>query len=296
MTEEKSQKPSYNDLEKKIRKLENQVKANVNAKKAFTEINDRYCRFLETVSNYVYTVDIEKGQPATAMHSPNCIAVTGYTPEEYDDNPDLWLKMVHTDDRQYVIDHTNRIHLGELIPPLEHRIYHKDASIRWIRNTIVPRFDDDGTLIAYDALVSDITELKKSEQEKGQLQAQLRQMQKMEAIGTLAGGIAHDFNNILGAILGFGSLAMEELGENHTARADLEQVLLAGNRAKDLVRQILTFSRQTEQDRHPLQVHLIIKETIKLLRASIPSTIISFQRSTPKAVRYWLIPQRFIKS
>lgn len=112
-----------------------------------------------------------------------------------------------------------------------------------------------------------------AEKERETLQKQVRQMQKMEAIGTLAGGIAHDFNNILTAILGFGDLLKYEVKENDPAQESLQQIIKAGNRAKDLVRQILTFSRQREQQRQPLHAHLIVKEAIKLLKASIPSTI-----------------------
>ncbi len=103
--------------------------------------------------------------------------------------------------------------------------------------------------------------------------AELRQAQKMEAIGTLAGGIAHDFNNILSAIFGFTQLAQMREKNNPKLCQDLEQVHNAAIRAKDLVQQILTFSRQGEQERHAIQIHLIVKEAIKLLRASIPSTI-----------------------
>ncbi len=112
----------------------------------------------------------------------------------------------------------------------------------------------------------DITEIKS-------LETQLRQVQKMEAIGTLAGGIAHDFNNILSAILGYGELVKDYLKNEKTAYKMQEQVLSAVGRAKDLVNQILLFSRQTETEIGPVQPHLIVKEALKLLRASIPSTI-----------------------
>ena len=109
--------------------------------------------------------------------------------------------------------------------------------------------------------------------EKSNLESQLRQAQKMEAIGTLAGGIAHDFNNILTPIFGYTNLAFDKIPEGNSARDDLEHVNLAAKRAKDLVYQILAFSRQAPQEPIPIKTQHIIKESLKLLRSSIPTTI-----------------------
>ncbi len=105
------------------------------------------------------------------------------------------------------------------------------------------------------------------------MEESLRQSQKMEAIGTLAGGIAHDFNNILAAILGYTELAQESLSIDSSVSPHLNQVMTAGMRAKALVNQILAFSRKTEGDLKPVQIHLIVNEALKLLRSSIPTTI-----------------------
>jgi signal transduction histidine kinase/ActR/RegA family two-component response regulator len=102
---------------------------------------------------------------------------------------------------------------------------------------------------------------------------QLQQMMKLQAIGTLAGGIAHDFNNILFPIVGYTELTMDDIPKDSQARQNLEEILKATNRAKELVQQILTFSRQDCQERKPLQVQYLIKEALKLLRATIPSSI-----------------------
>ncbi len=102
---------------------------------------------------------------------------------------------------------------------------------------------------------------------------QLQQVMKLQAIGTLAGGIAHDFNNILFPIVGYTELTMDDVPEGSQARQNLEEVLKAANRAKELVQQILTFSRQNGQERKPLKVQSLIKEALKLLRATIPSSI-----------------------
>ncbi len=130
---------------------------------------------------------------------------------------------------------------------------------------------DDGLFI--QAIVSDLTALKQAEFEAKRLEKQLRQSQKMEAIGTLAGGIAHDFNNILSAIVGYTELAIIENNIPQTNAAYLEQVLKASRRAKDLVRQILMFSRRNELEPKPVMVDIIVKEALKFIRASIPSTI-----------------------
>ncbi len=122
------------------------------------------------------------------------------------------------------------------------------------------------------SITRDITERKRAEEERRVLETRLQRAERMEAIGTLAGGIAHDFNNILMAMIGFTELAKIE--ENRESRIDcLAQVLTACKRAKDLVNQILTFSRMRETEKQPIQINPIIKEGIKLLRSSIPSTI-----------------------
>jgi signal transduction histidine kinase/ActR/RegA family two-component response regulator len=113
----------------------------------------------------------------------------------------------------------------------------------------------------------------RAEDERTRLQAQLIQAQKMEAIGTLAGGIAHDFNNILSAVMGHVEIAQLDLDSQHPVHQHLDQVLKATHRAKDLVRQILTFSRKSEVNKKPLRLKGVIQEALKLLRASLPATI-----------------------
>jgi PAS domain S-box-containing protein len=122
-------------------------------------------------------------------------------------------------------------------------------------------------------ITRDISELKSAQQEREQLRTRLIQAQKMEAIGTLAGGIAHDFNNILGAIIGYAEMALYDTQKDSMEHYNIEQVLKAGHRAKDLVKQILAFSRKSEQDKRIIFLTPIIKEVLKLLRASLPTTI-----------------------
>jgi PAS domain S-box-containing protein len=112
-----------------------------------------------------------------------------------------------------------------------------------------------------------------AEKERAQVEAQLLQAQKMEALGTLAGGIAHDFNNILGIIMGYTELAKWESSEGSPVQGKLDEVIKAAKRAKELVKQILAFSRRTEQQQTPLQLGIIVKEALQVLRPSLPSTI-----------------------
>ena len=132
-------------------------------------------------------------------------------------------------------------------------------------------------------LLHEIAERKLAEEERQKLETQLQQAQKMEAIGTLAGGIAHDFNNILGAIIGYAEMIHEDCPADSSLLHDINQVLLAANRAKELVKQILAFSRQTKSLKSPVQPGTIIKEALKLLRASLPATITIEQDIDPAA-------------
>jgi PAS domain S-box-containing protein len=142
----------------------------------------------------------------------------------------------------------------------------KDGGLLQEEATISPIRDETGQLVGFVSVLRDITD-------QINLRAQLRRAQKMEAIGTLAGGIAHDFNNILSAILGYTELAAHSVEEDSPLRKDLNQVLIAAERARQLVAQILAFSRQAEQEHSPFQVSRVVKEVMQLLRASLPSTL-----------------------
>lgn len=138
-----------------------------------------------------------------------------------------------------------------------------------------PMYDRSGSLTGYRGVARDITSRLQTEAQllQAQRDEERRQSQKMEAIGTLAGGIAHDFNNILGVMLGFSELTLLEVAKESRAWHNVQQVLTAGQRAKALVRQILTFSRKGDQERQPIQLHIVVQEAMKLLRASLPTTI-----------------------
>jgi PAS domain S-box-containing protein len=135
-----------------------------------------------------------------------------------------------------------------------------------------PFSDIDGSPMILEMDI-DVTEQRRAEEVKGSLEAQLRQAQKLEALGTLSGGIAHDFNNILAAIIGFSEIAADRTAADPKARKAVQRVFEAGIRGRELVKQMLTFSRKTDHEMKPLLLTGVVKEVMKLLRASIPTTI-----------------------
>jgi len=154
--------------------------------------------------------------------------------------------------------------------PEDESIYLKEYNARLIAKLEKKMLDLEA---ANRALVEDIAERERSAIERAQLEEKLRQAQKMEAIGTLAGGIAHDFNNILAGILGFAELGVQEAADPRSSELHFQEILRAGQRARDLVRQILAFSRHREQDRKPIHLDETVQEALRLLRATLPATI-----------------------
>ena len=149
---------------------------------------------------------------------------------------------------------------------LENIFQHKDGRSVTLESSGVAIIDKAGGFRGYRGIDRDITKRKK-------IEAQLRQTQKLEAIGTLAGGIAHDFNNMLTPIIGYSEILSSRYSIGSSEFESLQEIIKAANRAKDLVRQILTISRQTEQELVPVKIGLIVKEALKLLRATIPKNI-----------------------
>ncbi len=149
----------------------------------------------------------------------------------------------------------------------------KDGTLFWSQAIISPIRDENSVITHYSATTEDVTESILAKEHLAVMEEQLRRAQKMQTIGTLAGGIAHDFNNILTPIFGFTDMALEATPVDNPVHGDLEHIKKAAMRARDLVKQILVFSRQGEIAKSPMQVGLIIKEVVQMMRATLPSTI-----------------------
>ncbi len=228
------------------------------AERALQESEQRYRKLVESVMDYMYTVQVEDGRAKETKHGPGCVAVTGYTSAEYKAEPYLWYRMIHEEDRRSAAEQNEKILSGAAPHSLEHRIIHKDGSIRWVKNTPVPHYDERGRLVAYDGMVTDITERK-------HLENQLRHAQKMEAVGQLAGGIAHDFNNILSAVIGYGSLLQMKIDKDDPLRSYVDQIMASSQRAAHLTHSILAFSRKQIINLRPVDLNEIIARVEKLL-------------------------------
>jgi len=227
---------------------------------------ERFRRLLESTTDYSYAVEHREGRQVQTRHGVGCEKVTGYTVDDFAARPSLWLDMVVPEDHAAVLAFANRIDQGETPSPIEHRIIHKNGSIKWVRNTVVSRPSQGSGGFIHDGLISDITDRRR-------LESQLRQAQKMEAMGQLAGGVAHDFNNILATMLMELGLLREEPELSESIRTGLHELETSVARATGLTRQILAFSRRQLMQMKPLRLDALLSDLHKMLIRMLGETI-----------------------
>jgi PAS domain S-box-containing protein len=199
--------------------------------------------------------------------------LTGYNMHQFNSGRKKWIDLIVKED----IESAKQTFINALKTDKsyvrDYRLAIRDGNIIWIQERGHIVCNQDGDIEYVSGVFYNISDRKKVEEDKKKLEEQLLQARKMESIGTLAGGIAHDFNNILSSVIGYTELALYEAKRGTLQHENLGEVLKAGDRAKDLVKQILTFSREVSQEQKPIQVKPIVKEALKLLRSSIPTTI-----------------------
>ncbi len=199
---------------------------------------------------------LEPGEPQRPRR--DWIALTPYHPDDVAVVRDAISAHLHGDSRRFKV---------------EYRVKHHSGEWRWYRQRGIAVRDAAGRPSRMAGSMEDISERKRSEVERERLEGQLRQAQKLEAIGTLAGGIAHDFNNILAAILGYGEMALKDAAEGSAQRRHIDAAMSAGMRAKSLVERILAFSRSGMGERVPVHVQSVVAEALDVVAASLPAGI-----------------------
>ena len=204
--------------------------------------------------------------------SPELEAMLGLTPGTYDGSFEGWKNLVHPDDRPAVREAVQRAsESGDVAA--EYRVLHPGGVTRWLQAKGRMLFDADGKPQRLIGFMLDVTDRHAAEDELRRLEKQLRLAQRLEAMGTLAGGIAHDFNNILGAILGYGEMALRDAPKGSRLRRDLDSIMTAGERGRALVDRVLAFSRSGLGERVAVHVEKVVREALDLLAAKLPAGI-----------------------
>ncbi|WP_457573062.1 hybrid sensor histidine kinase/response regulator [Desulfolithobacter sp.] len=234
---------------------------------ALVRSEQKYRSLFDEALDMIHIVD-----PAGIIQDVNPVelATLGYLREEYVGRP--LLDIIHPDCRDRVSAIIQELLGGQGTASYE-TVYLSASGEQVLVEVNTVAQVEDGQVTSLRSIGRNVTRRRQQEQRHRELEAQLAQARKLEAIGTLAGGIAHDFNNILTAILGYGEMVFRALPEESEAWRQQRMVLQAGRRAQKLVKQILVFSRQGVQELHPVPLHRVVKEVIRLLRASIPATI-----------------------
>ncbi len=259
-------------LEEKVRQRTRQLR----------ESEQRYRRLLGSVTSYVYTVTVKMGRSVATVHRPGCETVTGFSPDEYRDDPGLWWNIILDDDRPLVAELSEAI-LTETAPlAVEHRIRHKDGSIRWIRNTLVPHRNKEGELTSYDGIIADITDQKQAEAEIRGLNAILehrvveRTAELQNAIRQLemfVYSVSHDLRAPLRHISGFCRILKEDYSPTLDADGQncMNRVFAGCKQMEQLIDALLTFSRLSRQELHKVTVEpeRIVRQVLQELEGEL---------------------------
>jgi PAS domain S-box-containing protein len=231
---------------------------------ALRKAEAQYRNLVESSPAIVYLA--EPVPPFSPIYiSPN-VASFGYTIEEWFSRPDMWISLIHEEDREHVLRITEDAMQQGLDTDLEYRVISRDGTIRWLHDKGRFILDDQGKRVSWQGVMLDITETKR-------LEEQLMQAQKLESVGRLAGGIAHDFNNMLTAINGYSELTLRALEADNPLRHNVEEIKKAGERSALLTHQLLAFSRRQFLQPELLDLNEVITDTTKMLERVIGEDI-----------------------
>ncbi len=205
--------------------------------------------------------------------SRNCGQLTGYSEEEFLADPDLLDQLFHPNDREHWDQHVHPVDEEGKLLALEFRIIIRTGELRWVNHICAEVHDENGCFLGWRGALVDITERKLAEEEKGKLELQFQQAQKMESVGRLAGGVAHDFNNMLGVILGHTELALRQGDPGHPLHAHLQEIRKAAERSASLTRQLLAFARKQTVAPKELDLNATVAGMLTMLQRLIGEDI-----------------------
>jgi PAS domain S-box-containing protein len=217
-----------------------------------------------------YTRDLSTN---LAEWSDELYRIFGVSRESFTPTRENLFALVHPDDRHLMLAVRDQLKRGVCPLPLEHRILRPDGTLRVVACEFELYRDETGKPVSLAGVIHDVTERRAAQQRQSELERQLLHSQKLDALGTLAGGIAHDLNNTLVPVIGLAKLTQERLAEGSRERANLNLIVKAGERARDLVQRILAFSRKDAPTRRPVDFAALLRDSLKILRASLPATL-----------------------
>jgi PAS domain S-box-containing protein len=233
--------------------------------------NNQRLDFVLTAANMgVWELNLDTG---TIASTEPLTRLLGVAPEEAPKVFDEFLQLIHPDEREHERRKIKEAVANKSMYQSEFRIALRNGSVRWVATLAKILGGEEGKSPRLLGLMWDISKRKQADAERRQMEEQIRQSQKMEALGGLAGGIAHDFNNILTAINGNARLALHDLPNDDAIRTNLDEISRAAKRATDLVSRILAFSRNEEPALRPVDMRAVVEEAIRLLRATMPAMI-----------------------
>jgi PAS domain S-box-containing protein len=243
------------------KKLKRKIQEHKQAQEALQESKERFRELAELLPETIFEMDINDN---LTFVNRKAFDHFGYTQQDFDQGL-KGLELFHPDDRSRIMQNAKKIMGGENIGLNEYTAMKKNKSTfpALIHSTAIYRNEKP---VGMRGFIIDITETKR-------LEVQLQHAHKMEAIGTLTGGIAHDFNNILGIIIGNTELALDDVPEWNPAHSNLEEIKTAGLRAKDIVSQLLGFAHKTDQKLQPTKIVPVIRDSLKFLRATLPTSV-----------------------
>jgi PAS domain S-box-containing protein len=259
---------SIEDLKKKILALEEALQENARTGEALRESEKRYRAVVEDLPAMICRF-LPDGT-LTFVNSFFCAYYTKYKEDLLNHN---FFELFPAESRQKVKAHFATLSRQAPMQIYEYRLENPEGRVYWEEWTNRALFDEQENLVEYQSIGRDISEQKLAQDERAMLERHIQQAQKVEAVATFASGIAHDFNNILSAVIGHSELSMLYLPEDSPVRQNIDKILDAAYRARDLVHLIQLISLESEPKQKPVQIHLVIKEALNLLRASLPAII-----------------------